>query len=66
MCLAKAYVRASASDSEGKLIMENVTRVEVNGDMVHLASLLGESENLKARISGVSFADARLVLETTE
>jgi predicted RNA-binding protein len=66
MCLARAYVRASAADSEGKLLMENVTRVEVDGDRVHLSSLLGESEELQARITFVSFVDSRLVLETAK
>ncbi len=65
MCLAKAYVRASATDAEGKLLMENVIRVEVDGDRVHLSSLLGDSEELQARISFVSFVDSRLVLETS-
>ena len=63
MCLAKAYVRASATDSEGKLLMENVIRVEVDGDRVYLSSLLGDSEELQARITFVSFVDSRLVLE---
>jgi predicted RNA-binding protein len=63
MCLAKAYVRASATGSEGKLLMENVIRVEVDGDRVHLSSLLGDSEELQARITLVSFVDSRLVLE---
>ena len=66
MCLAKAYLRASATDSEGKLLMENVTRVEVDGDRVHLSSLLGETEELRARITFVSFVDSRLVLEPSE
>jgi predicted RNA-binding protein len=64
MCLAKAYVRSAVAESEGKLIMENVTRVEVDGERVHLTSLLGDTEELQARITFVSFIDSKLVLET--
>jgi len=64
MCLAKAYVRSSAAEPEGRLLMENVTRVEVDEDRVHLTSLLGDHEELRARISSINFADARLVLES--
>jgi predicted RNA-binding protein len=64
MCLAKAYVHAVPTDTEGKLLMENVTRVEVDGDRVRLTSLLGESEELQAQIRSVNFADSRLVLES--
>ncbi len=66
MCLAKAYVKASGTDTEGRLLMENVTRVEVDGDRVHLTSLLGDSEELHACISSVSFLDSTLVLETAK
>lgn len=66
MCLAKAYLRSSTDEPDGRLLMENVTRVEVDGDRVHLASLLGDTEDLNARIMSVNFADARLVLESRE
>lgn len=63
MCLAKAYVRSLAAESDARLLMENVTRVEVDGERVHLTSLLGETAELQARISSVSFTDSRVVLE---
>jgi len=66
VCLAKAYVRTPTVEAEGRLLMENVTRVQVDGDRVHLTSLLGETQELQARISSVNFADARLVLEKPE
>ncbi len=64
MCLAKAYLRSSVVEPDDRLLMENVTRVEVDGDRVRLTSLLGETENLEARIMSVNFADSRVVLET--
>lgn len=65
MCLAKAYVRSASADTEGTMVMENVTRVEVEGDRVRLTSLLGETDELQAQIRAVDFADSRLVLESS-
>ena len=64
MCLARAYVVASATDAEGKLVMENVTRVKVDGERVQLTSLLGDKEELQARITSIDFADSKVVLES--
>jgi len=64
MCLAKAYVRSAASEAEGELLMENVTRINVDGDKVSLTSLLGDAEELQARITSIDFVDSRLVLES--
>lgn len=65
MCLAKAYVRSSATESDDRLLMENVTQVEIDGDKVSLKSLLGDMEELQARISSIDFADSKVVLEST-
>lgn len=64
MCLAKVYVRTSAEDSDGDLVMENVTQAEVEGDRVRLVSLLGERQELSARITSIDFAEGRLTLRT--
>lgn len=65
MCLAKAYVHSSTPGAEDRLVMENVTRVEVEGDKVRIASLLGEAEELLGRIVSMNFTDGRLVLEAS-
>jgi predicted RNA-binding protein len=65
MCLAKAYVHSPSADTDDRLVMENVTRVEVDGDKIRIASLLGEAEELLGRILSVNFADGRLILEAS-
>ena len=64
MCLAKAYVRSSATEPDGKLLMENVTQVEIDGDTARLKSLLGDVEELQGHISTIDFADSKIVLES--
>jgi predicted RNA-binding protein len=73
MCLAKAYLRPDGADSGGAgsggtpsggdLLMENVTKVEVDGNTVRLRSLFGDTEVLLGRIASIDFAEATLVLE---
>ena len=48
------------------MVMENVTRVEVDGDRVRLRSLLGDTEELQARIASIDFDQGRLVLTRVE
>jgi predicted RNA-binding protein len=66
MCLAKAYVRPAAGDSDTSLLMENVTRVEVDGDQVRLKSLLGAADVVRGRIASIDFAEGRLVLQRVD
>jgi predicted RNA-binding protein len=71
MCLAKAYVTGSSDATDpavsltdaGTLLMENVTKVEVDGDQIRLKSLFGSTEVLLGRIATVDFAEGRLMLE---
>jgi predicted RNA-binding protein len=75
MCLAKAYLRPGSADSGdagsggtpsgagGDLLMENVTKVEVDGNTVRLRSLFGDTEVLLGRIASMDFAEGTLVLE---
>jgi predicted RNA-binding protein len=72
MCLAKAYV-SSASSSEaagaeagGRLLMENVTRVEIDGDTLTLRSLFGGTEAVHGRIASIDFSENRLLVQTVE
>ncbi len=66
MCLAKAYVRVAADDADATLLMENVSRVAVEGDRVRLTSLLGDIEELTARIVKIDFVEGKLALESVE
>jgi predicted RNA-binding protein len=63
MCLAKAFVDPGP-DTEGRLLMENVVQADVDGDRVRLTSLLGDTEELEARIRSINFTDSRLELES--
>ena len=65
MCLAKAYVRA-ADEDDGRLLMENVTRVVIDGDQVRLTSLLGDVEELPGRVTTIDFMEGKLGLESLE
>ncbi len=68
MCLAKAYVipAAGATDPGGRLLMENVTLVQVDDDRIRLRSLLGETAALTGRIASIDFSEGRLTLESNE
>ncbi len=65
MCLAKAYIHSASAAADDRLVMENVTRVEVEGDKVRIASLLGEAEELLGRILSINFTEGRLILEAS-
>ena len=66
MCLAKVYLRAAADDDDPRLLMENVTRIVVEGDNVRATSLFRETDELHARIVSVDFAEATLMLQSVE
>jgi predicted RNA-binding protein len=63
MCLAKAFVHA-ADEDENRLLMENVTRVAIDGDQIRLTSLLGDVEELPGRVTSIDFMEGRLALES--
>ncbi len=73
MCRAKAYVSsappseaAAGAEAGGRLLMENVTRVEIDGDMLTLRSLFGGTEAVHGRIASIDFAENRLLVQTVE
>jgi predicted RNA-binding protein len=66
MCLAKAFLEPTAEDAGSQPMMENVARVVVDGDRVRLTSILGQTEELTARIRSVDLVDGRLLLELIE
>jgi predicted RNA-binding protein len=50
-------------DAGGGLLMENVTKVEVDGGTVRLRSLFGDTEVVLGRIANIDFSEGTLVLE---
>ncbi len=70
MCLAKVYVD-DASGTDGaenappRLVMENVTRILVDGTTIHVASLLGQTEEVQGRIESMDFVEGRLLIVGT-
>jgi predicted RNA-binding protein len=77
MCLAKVYFHAasaagaaagamSGDDGAPKLVMENVTRLTVDGDRIGLTSLLGATQEVTGRVVSMDFMEGRLLLESTE
>ena len=66
MCLAKAFLYAADGDSDAQPLMENVVRIVVRGDRVRLTSLLGDVEELPARVASIDFVQGRLALERTD
>jgi len=65
MCLAKVYVRADGDDPSAAL-MENVARVDVDGDKVRVTSLFSETQELRGRVTSIDFVEGRLVLQSLE
>ena len=73
MCLAKVYLQpetdvAAGGEAAGgaKLVMDNVTRLTLDGDRIGLTSLLGATREVTGRIVSMDFMEGRLVLEGSE
>jgi predicted RNA-binding protein len=66
MCLAKAYIRSKADDAGSTLVMENVARVEVDGDQIRVRSLFGDAKVVRGRIASIDFSENKLVLESVD
>ena len=75
MCLARAYVRGASEAGvagdrsatgvdEDRLLMENVTQVDVDGDQIRVRSLLGGVELVRGHVASIDFAEGRLVLQS--
>jgi predicted RNA-binding protein len=61
--LAKAYVHTDDGAAGDRPLLENVTRVTVEGDRVRLTSLLGEVEEVSGRITSIDFVEGKLAVE---
>jgi predicted RNA-binding protein len=62
----EAVAAAGAADSMGGLLMENVTRVDIEGDQIRVRSLFGAADVVRGRVASIDFEAARLVLESAD
>ena len=60
MCDAAAYV---VKDGKEEVVLENVERVEVDGDEARLTSIFGDCKILRARLKLFDGSQGRLVFE---
>jgi predicted RNA-binding protein len=60
MCLAKACI---GENGEEKLIMEEITLVEVEDETLFLNSLFGEQKKIEAHIKKIDFMSHSITLE---
>lgn len=63
MCLAKAYMQVAGSEEQGELVLENVARVFIDGDRIRLTTILGQTEEFRARLRSADLVEGRLILE---
>ncbi len=61
MCLAKAYMGEAEKND---FIMEDVTRLRIEGSKLHLATLFGERKEIEGILKEVDFQNARIVIES--
>jgi predicted RNA-binding protein len=60
MCLAKAY---SMQEGEDELLLEDVTRVEIDGTTLRLTTLFGDEREIAGTIKTVDFQAGSVVVE---
>jgi predicted RNA-binding protein len=60
MCEARAYL---IEKGEPRLIMENVDRIEPEGEGLRLVNIFGEQKFLKARIRAVALMENKVLLD---
>jgi predicted RNA-binding protein len=60
MCESKVFL---LKDGEETLLMEDVVRIEVDGEDIRLFGLLGERVDVKARITLMDMKKHRILLE---
>ena len=59
MCLANIYQRGNG----GKLIIEDIAYLKVNGNQIEVGNLAGESETLRAKISEIDFMNSDVIVD---
>ncbi len=60
MCDTTAFVIRSGAE---EMLLENVDRVELDGDEVTLTSIFGEQQTLTARLRLIDNSEGRLVFD---
>ena len=60
MCMVKAYIDAG---SERELLLEDVSKVEIQGKQIRVETLFGEARELQAVIREIDFQGGSIVLE---
>ena len=64
MCLAKVYIEPPLANDRSEdpptLVMENVARAAVDGDVIRITSLFGESQELHGSIRSMDFVEGKV------
>ncbi|MCL0037087.1 CooT family nickel-binding protein [Dehalococcoidia bacterium] len=60
MCLARAYLSANGGS---ELLLEEVTSLKIEGEMLHLRTLFGEQREIAAALREVDFQSSTITLE---
>ncbi len=60
MCQSSVY---AIDSGQQKLLAEDVTRVEIDGDDITIEALFGEAVSLRARIKGIDLTKQRILVE---
>ncbi|MBW1882474.1 MAG: CooT family nickel-binding protein [Deltaproteobacteria bacterium] len=60
MCMVKAYIDAG---SERELLLEDVSKVEIQGKQIRVETLFGEARELQAVIREIDFQGGSIILE---
>ncbi len=63
MCEAHAFV---LKDGEETKLMENVDKVEMDGDVIKIINIFGEQRILKGKMRSYNNTDRKILLESIE
>ncbi len=62
MCMAKAY-RREGDAGEPKLLLEDLARIEVEGETIRLSSIFGDTTEVKGTIREIDFQGGSVIVE---
>ena len=60
MCLAKAYLEGNG---ERDLVLEEVALVKIDGKLVRISSLFGETKEVEGSVREIDFQNSSIVVE---
>ncbi len=63
MCEAHAFV---LKDGEEKKLLENVDKVEMDGDVITIVNIFGEQRILKGKMRSYNNTERKILLESIE